>query len=129
MGLFSLEERRLRADFIILHNSMKGGCGETEVGHHFSHETSDKARSKGLKLCQGKFRLGVGKKFLPRKSAEVWEQTAEGCGGGFLGRDIIESWNGLGWKKRLKSSSSNLCATGRTPSTRSGSSKSHPAWP
>ncbi|RMC01247.1 hypothetical protein DUI87_22196 [Hirundo rustica rustica] len=81
LGLFSLEKRRLRGDFITLYHFLKGGCRQLGVGL-FLQAATDRTRRHSLSLCQGKYRLDIKKKFFTKRIIKYQND---------LSRDMVES--------------------------------------
>jgi len=73
LGLFSLEKRRLQGDLKAAFQYPNGACRKAVEGL-FIRAGSDRMRGKGFKLEEGRFRLGIGKKFFTVRVVRHWHR-------------------------------------------------------
>jgi len=64
LAVFSLEKRRLSGDFVAAFQYSKGAYRK-DGENVFSKACCDRTRSNGFKLREGRFRLDIGRNFLP----------------------------------------------------------------
>ena len=73
LGLFSLEQSRLRAALLVVCSFLTRSRGEAGADL-FSLVTSDRTRGNGRKMCQGRFRLGIRERFFTQRVVEHWNR-------------------------------------------------------
>ncbi|KFQ33476.1 hypothetical protein N332_05703, partial [Mesitornis unicolor] len=98
LGLFSLKKRRLQGDHTAAFQFLKGSYRKAGEGL-FTRAGSDRMRVKGFRLEEGRFRLGIMKKFFTVRVVRHWNR---------LPREAVDALSLELFKARLDRALSNL---------------------
>ncbi|KFV89124.1 hypothetical protein N327_12798, partial [Fulmarus glacialis] len=98
LGLFSLEKKRLQGHLIAAFQYLKGAYKKAGEGH-FTRACSDRTRGNGFKLKEGRFRLGIRKKFFTMRVVRHCNR---------LPREVVDVPSLEVFKARLDGALSNL---------------------
>ncbi|KAJ7401628.1 hypothetical protein BTVI_93949 [Pitangus sulphuratus] len=97
LGLFSLEKRRMFGDLVATFQCLKRAYGEVGVGLFFRN-CSDRTRSSGYQLKEGKFRLHIRKKYFTVRAVRHWNSSGK----------VVDVPTAAAFKARLDKARSNL---------------------
>ena len=98
LGLFSLEERRLRGDLLAAFQYLKGAY-KKDGDKLFSRACCDRTRGNGFKLKESRFRQDIRKKFFTMRVVKHWHR---------LPREVVNAPSLETFKVRLDRALSNL---------------------
>ncbi|KFW67209.1 hypothetical protein AS28_06065, partial [Pygoscelis adeliae] len=98
LGLFSLEQRRLRGDLLAASQYLKGAY-KKDGGKLFSRACCDRTRGNSFKLKGGRFRRDRRKKFFTLRVVKHWHR---------LPREVVDAPSLETFKVRLDGALSNL---------------------
>ncbi|GAB0179388.1 hypothetical protein GRJ2_000404100 [Grus japonensis] len=98
LGLFSLEKRRLQRDLVAAFQYLKGTYRKAGEGL-FTMTGSDRTRSNGFKLKEGRFRVDIRKKFFIVRKVRQWNRFS---------REVVEAPSLEVFKARLDGALGNM---------------------